>query len=142
MISTFCFARRAKATSENTKIARPKNEQPNTSNASLLSQAAGHHALRAGRELTAGRSRTHTSIAEVTGKEPSATSREGSNAALMEVCNADERRLHQRRWKANCIERRNTARSEETRNRARSLTKRMQSACQRPPIPTTRTTNA
>ena len=101
-----------------------------------------NHAPRAGEELTTGGSRTQTSIADATGNEPSATSRVGSSAVAMELCKATERRLHQRRWYASCIERRGAAGSDAARWRARAVTKRMQSSCQRPPGPAARKRNS
>ena len=67
-----------------------------------------NYALRAGRVLTAGGSRAQISIAEATRNGPPTTSREGSRAAAIDLCKADERRLHQRRWYASCIDRRKT----------------------------------
>ena len=52
-----------------------------------------NHAPRAGKELTAGGSRTQTSIVDATGNEPSATSRVGSRAVAIELCKATESRL-------------------------------------------------
>ena len=49
-----------------------------------------YHAPRAGKELTAGGSRTQTSIADATGNVPSAISRVGSRAAAIELCKATE----------------------------------------------------
>ena len=100
-----------------------------------------NHAPRAGKELTAGGSRTQTSIADATGNVPSAISRVGSRAVAIELCRATERRLHHRRWNASCIDRRSTAGSDAARWRARAVTKWMQSSCQRPPVPAARTRN-
>ena len=47
-----------------------------------------NHAPRAGKELTAGGSRTQTSIADATGNVPSAISRVGSRAVAMELWSA------------------------------------------------------
>ena len=80
-----------------------------------------NHAPRAGKELTAGGSRTHTSMADATRNVPSAISKLGSRAVAIELCRATERRLHQRRWNASCIERRRTAGSEAARWRARAV---------------------
>ena len=67
-----------------------------------------NHAPRAGKELTAGGSRTQPSMADATGNVPSAISRVGSRAVAIELCRATERRLHHRRWNASCIDRRST----------------------------------
>ena len=63
--------------------AKRGSDTHNASDESRLSQAASHPALRGGRETTAGGSRTQTSIAEVAGKEATATSRDGSKKEMM-----------------------------------------------------------
>ena len=52
-----------------------------------------NHAPRAGKELTAGGARSHTSMADATGNAPSAISSVGSRAVAIELCRATERRL-------------------------------------------------
>jgi len=67
------------------------SRQPNT-----VIAIRSNYALRAGTVLTAGGSRTQISVAEATGNAPATTSKEGSRAAAIEWCSAEERRLHQR----------------------------------------------
>ena len=85
--------------------------------------------------LMCGGSRVHTSIASATGNKLSATSKEGSRAAAIELWSATDSKFHQRRRKASCMERRRSGGSDSARMRASSRRRRTQSSLQRLPVP-------
>ena len=91
--------------------------------------------------LTGGGSRAHTSMASTSGNKPSTTSKDGSRAAAIESWRATDKRLHQRRRKAACIERRRIGGSDDALKCARSRRSFTISELQRPPVLAARTRN-